>query len=157
MVAYAGLSTIQISQLASYIADAMGVSLVFEATDKSISNFSYSGPLYGLVVELQRTANIDAFLDDDKLIVQDRGKNLKDQIVSVSEADRNMIGIPTFFEWGVVAKVLADPSVRLGGAIRVNSLINPAANGDYVICKMDYELCSRDTPFYFNVWGYRGG
>lgn len=156
LIAYAGLYNISLKQLSEYIAQTLQVKLVFEATDTTIANFSFNGPLFGMVVELQRVGNVDAFLDDDKLIVQNRGQALLGG-KAIASKETGMIGIPQIFEWGVSVTMLADPSIKLGGALQVKSEMNPACNGDYIICKIDYSLTNRDRDFYFTCWGYRSG
>jgi hypothetical protein len=91
---------------------------------------------------------VDAYIDDDKLIVKDRNKPLigKTKIINL---DTGMIGIPQIDEFGIHVKYLFDNDSVVGGAIQVTSEIYKAATGSYNIFKLDFELSNRDTPFYY--------
>ncbi len=60
-----------------------------------------------------------------------------------------MIGIPEITVWGVKVKYLLDSVSKLGGAIQVKSIENPAANGTYTIYQLGFEITNRDQPFYW--------
>lgn len=64
------------------------------------------------------------------------------------------IGIPEWTEFGIRGKILYTPSVRLGSAVKANSIMNPTINGEYVVGKLDQELTSRQTPFYLTLTAY---
>jgi hypothetical protein len=46
---------------------------------------------------------------------------------------------------------MADNTVQLGGSVTIQSLENPAANGTWKIIKIDYEVASRDQPFWYTL------
>ncbi|MFY1005135.1 baseplate hub protein, partial [Escherichia coli] len=60
--------TIQLSTLAKKVADEYGLLLKFQATDKTIANYAYSGPLKNQIKKLQLVGDIDAFIDDDIMV-----------------------------------------------------------------------------------------
>jgi hypothetical protein len=62
-----------------------------------------------------------------------------------------MIGIPEVTEQGVKVKFLFDSVTKLGGAVRITSVLNPSANGYYVIFKLEFDLTSRDNNFYMTA------
>ena len=62
-----------------------------------------------------------------------------------------MIGIPEATERGVKVKILYDLETDLGGQIDLTSELNPALDGSYTIYKIDFDLASRDTPWYFDI------
>ncbi|MCR8526375.1 hypothetical protein WB334_25725, partial [Escherichia coli] len=68
--------TVQLSVLAQRIADDYGLRLKFEATDKTVANYLYNGPRAKQIAKLNQVGDIDAFIDDDVLIVKDTGKAL---------------------------------------------------------------------------------
>lgn len=87
------------------------------------------------------------FIDDDKLYAVDKGAPLKGATVDIT-AESGMIGIPAITPWGVQFKTLADVPCRIGGAVNLISVMNPSVNGQYVITQAEYEVTSRETPFY---------
>lgn len=135
------------SVLAASIAKDMGLSLVFEATDKNISNYYFVGAAIKQVEKLAEMGRVNAYVDDNNLVVKDTGEPLK-QTTQVLSMASGLIGLPQGSEQGVKVTYLFEPSTRLGGKLTLKSEINPGLNGDYVIYKLGYELTNRDEPFY---------
>lgn len=105
-----------------------------------------------LLIDIQNMYRPDvaAFVDDDFLIVKDRNKILNpSQAAKVSD----FIGIPTWTEWGISFTCLFDQSVRLAQGATLTSIMNPSLNGSYVIMEIEYDLTSRDVPFYVKASG----
>lgn len=134
--------------IAARIAQDLGLSLNFQASAKQISNFSHTGSAAKQVELLGQLARVNAYVDDSALVVKDWNKPLADRVREVN-LDTGMIGIPEFTETGIKVKLLFDNQTVLGGALRVTSRLNPAANGLYTVAKLGFELASRDTPFYY--------
>jgi hypothetical protein len=134
--------------IAARIAQDMGLSLNFQAADKSVSNYTHTGAAAKQVQTLGQLARVNAYVDDSALIVKDWGVPLKNRVREVN-LDSGMIGIPEFTETGVKVKLLFDNQTALGGALHITSKLNPAANGLYTVAKLGFELASRDTPFYY--------
>lgn len=137
-----------LSRIARQVAGDLGVSLIFEATDKQIANYNYSGGALKQVDKLGEAGQVDAFVDDNTLIVKDARRPLINQI-RVLNIDTGLIGIPEITERGIKVKFLLDNTTVLGGALRVQSRIYPAVNGDFTIYKLGFDIASRDTPFYW--------
>jgi hypothetical protein len=141
-------STAKLKNIAAAAAKDMGVTLDFQAKDKDISNYAYTGGAAGEVDELGNAGEVDAYLDDDKLIVKDQHVALTGKM-RVLNIDTGMIGIPEITEKGIKVKFLLDNVTTLGGGLKIESVLNPAINGVYVIYKLGFEIASRDTPFYW--------
>ncbi|EJF89120.1 baseplate hub protein [Bartonella tamiae] len=62
-----------------------------------------------------------------------------------------MIGIPEITEQGINVQMLFDNQTAIGGAIDVQSTLNPALNGAYEIYKLAYELSSHETQWYYRA------
>lgn len=103
-----------------------------------------------LLIDIQNMYRPDvaAFIDDNQLIVKDRTK-----IIDSSEISNvtQFIGTPMWTEWGVNFACLFDPTIKLAGAANITSIMNPGVNGTYVILELEYDITSRDTPFYVRV------
>lgn len=100
-----------------------------------------------LLIDIQNMYRPDvaAFVDDDLLIVKDRNKILNpSESVQLDE----FIGVPTWTEWGVTFTVLFNQGIRLAQGATLTSLMNPSLNGTYVVMEIEYDLTSRDGPFY---------
>lgn len=147
LVARTGAAKEPLSAIARRVADDLGVRLVFEAQDKLIANWSFSGALPRQIRALGAAGAVDAFHDDAALVVKDRGAPLRN-IEKLVDATSGMVGLPEATERGVRVKMLFDPEVKLGGLIRVTSELNPALNGGYTVYSLRYDLASRAAPWY---------
>lgn len=141
---------IQLSELSSRISKAFGLNLKMEAKDKTISNYLFNGPLAKQVKKLELVGDIDAYVDDEYLVVKDLGKALKG-VVRVVSANNGMIGIPTLDEKGVRVRVLYDPNFTMGQQIEIQSDLNQAASGQFVTYNMAYSLANQDQDWYIDL------
>lgn len=141
-------STTPLRNIAGKIAQDLGLSLSFQASPKQISNWSYTGSAVKQVEALGRLGRVNAYIDDGSLIVKDFNVALSNRVREVN-LDTGMIGIPEFTETGIKVKMLFDNQIVLGGALRVRSRLNPAADGLYTVAKLGFELASRAAPFYY--------
>lgn len=148
VVARQGREVEPLSSLAHTVAKDLGTSLTFEATDRQIANYSFSGAAAGQVDALASAGGVDVFIDDTVLIVKDAGKGLKNR-VRVLNKNTGMIGVPEFTERGLKVKFLIDASTVLGGTLDVESELNPAVNGRYTVYSLDFEVATREEPFYY--------
>lgn len=141
----------------TWAADQMGLGKDFECdtsyNDQAITNPS-SGSIVvaALVIDIQnaRRPDVAAFIDDNYLYVKDRNKLVNpSEIAPVTE----FVGIPMWTEWGVEFECLFDTAIRLGHGVDLTSKLNPSINGQYVLVSLDYDLTSRDVPFYVRAQG----
>lgn len=137
----------KLSVIARGVAASLGLSLVFEAQDKNISNYSFTGGALKQVSKLGEAGNVNAYVDDDRLIVKDYNAPLA-QVTSILSKSSGLVGIPELTEQGIKVKYLLDPKAQLGGELELDTEIYKAVNGKYVIYTLSYELASRDTAWY---------
>lgn len=142
--------TISLSTLAKMVADDYGVPLRFEATDKTIANYVYNGSAARQVNQLALAGDVDAFIDNNQLIVKNLGEANKGQARILSRHTQ-MIGTPQVDDKGVKVRMLFDPTVNVGDAIKIESDINPAANGQYVIYNIGTSLATRAQDWYLDL------
>lgn len=145
-----------LSQLSAGVAKDLGLTLDFQAADKSIANYSFTGGNLLQVDRLGKSGQVDAYVDDDRLVVKNRGQGLSGRIRKLSEKT-GMIGIPEVDEKGVKVKMLMDPHTALGTTLEIESVLNPAANGRFVVFKMQDNCSMRGLPFYIEVEALRPG
>lgn len=141
-------------QVATSIAQSLNATLNFQANNMNIGNYSFSGSSTNQIQFLNSVAGVSAWLDDGVLVVKNSNQPLGNYIKLVS-ASTGMIGIPQFTEQGLQVKFLFDNKVILGSLMRIKSYEYPAANGDYIIYKLGFQLSTRDTPFYYIAEGQR--
>ena len=150
-----GMSAISpLSTIAQKVSSDLGLGLRFEATEKNIKNYSYTGDALTQVDGLNDLGDLQAFVDDEELVVIDYNKPVSGDVKLVNK-NTGMIGQPSLDIQGVTVKFLIDRRVRLGLAIQVESEKYPATNGLYIIYKLDFDISSRDTPWYYTAMAKR--
>jgi len=137
----------KLSVIANRVAGNLALGLNNQATDKTIVNYSHSGNALDEVVKLQDVAT-DAFVDDNQLVLKNAYLPLEGDVLNLS-LDTGMIGVPNITEQGLKVSFLFNSGVKLGGAIKVTSVINPSVNGTYVIYKLNFALSSREKEFQY--------
>lgn len=154
ILAVSGTQSERLSVLAGRVADVNELDLRFEATDKQVANYSYTGSAIKQINELSAAANSDIYIDGNELVVKDFDQPLAGATISVSK-DQGLVGIPQLTEQGVRVNFFYTPAARLGGMLELESEQYPAASGRYVIYKLKFNLTNRDTPFYYTAEAIR--
>lgn len=140
----------KLSAIAQRVADEVGVGLDFQATDKLISNFSFSGAALRAVGLLQDAGGVRAFIDDETLIVKDYDKAVLGRI-KVLNMNSGMVGIPKATEKGVDVTYLVDGESALGGTLRLESKFNKSINGDYTIAQLKFDVATHEDTFFYTA------
>lgn len=156
VVARQGREIQPLSSLAASVAADMGVGLTFEADDFQVANYSFSGAVAGQLECLAATGNVDVFVDDQTLVVKNRGAGLRNRVRILNKSS-GMVGVPEFTERGLKVRAMIDAQTTLGGTIRIESQLNPATNGDYVVYSLGFDVASRREPFYYEIEAGRPG
>lgn len=143
-----------LKRISQSVADDLGVTLDFQASDKTISNYSFSGGALKQIDKLGDTGAVDAYLDDNVLVVKDMNVPLTGK-TRILNLDTGMIGLPELTEQGIKVQFLLDNQTTLGSALDITSKINPSANGQYGIYKLGFEIATDELPFYWIAEGKR--
>lgn len=149
-----------LSVIAKAQADRMGLALNNQSTDKQVANFSYSGSNQIGIDKLNEMGGVQCWVDNGTLVMVDSDKALNGEAIPI-DAAHGMVGIPQVTQQGVIVTTLIMPRINLGSSVKITSEINPAANGTYKVIKINYELATRDQPFYYiletsNLGVYQG-
>jgi len=136
------------SKIAAGIAKDLGVVLDFQAIDKQISNYSFTGAAEKQVEKLYRYGDIDAYVDDGVLVVKQRDKALNNTLRLLSPST-GLVGIPEFIDYGIRTTSFVDNVTKVGSQLRLKSDVYPASSGDYIIYKLLFDVANRETPFYY--------
>lgn len=139
----------KLSVIAKTIAEDLGLKLLFQASDKNISNYSFSGSNSRQIGNLAKLG-VNAFVDDDRLVVKNLGSALSGTAQLLNK-HTGMIGIPELTETGIKVKYLFNNISTLGSKITVESEMNPVANGTYTIFKLNFDLANRENQFYITA------
>ncbi len=141
--------TVSFRTICLQIAEFNQVALDFQATDKNIDNFTFSGSPPKMIARIEECGNYEAFIDRNRLVVKNVGVPIQGEQIRLVNALTGMVGIPEVNEWGVRVKMMIDNSVSIGSGVRIESEFNPGANGDYYIYKLDFHVANRENPFYY--------
>jgi hypothetical protein len=132
------------------LAGQMGLNYRFysDKGDHIIENIGASSYTFSEIISLtERLFKFEAsmWIDDDMLIVKDNDAILDpDEVADITE----FIGIPSWNEYGVEFVTLFNPQLRLGHGVRLHSQMNPGVNSIYGVTALEYDLTSREGPFY---------
>ena len=150
----AGNALLSLSGLSKQVANSLGLSLEFQATEKQISNYTFSGASLKEIDKISEIGEVNAYIDNDQLIVKNSIDRLNNSITIVSP-ERGLVGISESTERGIKVKYMLDNQTRVGGGLQLNSKLYPALNGNYVIYKLGFDISSREVPFYWIAEGLR--
>ena len=158
--------------IAQNIATQYGLALDWRSkSQKLIDCFNINGAKSRLLNELNKLDNFRAYIDNGVLRVIDKdekppteaqtpkifnanvSETKKTGYVKYINADSGLIGIPKIDEYGVIAKILIDPSMNLGDWFKLESRLYPIVNGFYQIYEMVYDFASREPQFYLELKG----
>lgn len=154
IVSTAAPASSRLSALAQQVARDLGLTLEFDAQDKNIGNYQHTGAALKQVDKLAAAGGVVAYIDDDKLIVKDALRPLTNR-VRILNKDSGMVGVPKITEKGITVQFLIDPETAIGGALRIESKINPAINGEYVINQLKFDANTHEVPFFYTAYGAR--
>lgn len=159
-VSFSATPVIDLRTLCGQIATQLGLTLEFTADNKQISNYSFTGPARNQILKIAEAGNVRCFQDGTSLVVMNANAARNSAPILVNMAT-GMVGVPVLSETGLVVRCLINNQIKPGDSIRVESVINPAANGIWVINQLLFEIASRDTPFYWVMQcrpqGYNAG
>ena len=146
----------QLSIVAQRVAQDLSKSLRFEATDKNIKSFSFTGSALKQVGKLAEAGQVNAYVDGDFLIIKNQNKPLAG-MRRILNKDNGMIGVPENTERGIKVTYLLDVSTELGTDLRIESELNPSVSGSYTVYKLSFQITNRDVPFYWIAEATRNG
>lgn len=141
----------QLRTIAQSIADQNGLALEFKATPKQIGNYSFTGAINKQIDKLQQCGDVRAFVDNKTLVVMDKNTFRGTEKFDLN-LDTGMVGVPQATESGVIVRMLINPSIQIGGGVKIVSQINPSVNGEnYNVAQMTFDIANRDDPFYYTL------
>lgn len=138
-----------LSTICQNIASKNGLTLEFLATDRQIGNHNYNGALGYQINQLNTMGGIVASVDNLIMTVKDKGAANSEAVII--SAETGMVGIPIFTFNGVRVTMMINNVVNLGNLVTIKSIELPAANGNYIVQKILFDLASRDNQFYYTL------
>ena len=148
--------TVPLSRIVQQVASDSGLIAQNQATEQMVANWNFTGSAIKEVEKLADLPGINAFVDNDRLIVKNDNTAISGRL-RVLSPQTGLIGIPEPTEQGVKVNMLYDNTTQLGGGLEIQSNRYPAFNGRYVIYKLGFSITNRDTPFYLTAEARRAG
>ena len=130
--------TEQVAKLMEQWAVEAGCTLENNGVNASVRNAVYTGSPVDKAKALAREVGIELIMDDNKFIILPKGKAVEGNAV-VIDKDHGLLGYPTFSNDGIQLKAIFDPAFRIGGLIKVTSIV-PRASGVWKITKLVTKL-----------------
>lgn len=142
--------TAPLSEVARRVASDLALALIFEAVDKNIGSYSHTGSNIQQVKKLAMMGGVQAFIDDNTLVVKDLRKAITGSL-RILNSRSGMVGLPKATEKGLKVTYIVDGESRIGGALRIESVMNKALNGDYTINQLSFDVSSHDSSFFYTA------
>lgn len=142
-----------LSAIATGVAQDLEKNLKFEAKDRQLYNYYFNGPANTQLYRLEE-AGVTVHVDDRDMLVQDKDKPIAGRI-KILDKTSGMIGVPTVTDEGVKVRYLIDSPSVIGGLLRVDSEVNKAVNGDYIIDVLSFSASSHSDDFYYEAEGVK--
>ncbi len=138
-------------QICNLVAKQLGLGLSWKCTSKKqLDQFKYQGPMTKAIEEINQIGGLVAYQDDDFLVVEDENMTAptEGELIKTYSLESGLIGLPEPDVFGVKFRVLLDPTLKCGQAVRLESKQIPAANGVYYIYSLTHRGELRAEPFY---------
>lgn len=117
--------------------------------NKQIDSFYYAGSITKAIAELNNIGGFVAYMEDEQLIVDNAIPSTpKEGEVRIYNELSGLISHPEPNFNGVKIRVLLDPSIKCGEAIKLESEMIPSANGVYWIYSVRHFGELRGQAFY---------
>lgn len=115
-----------------------GCTLENHGVNASVKNTVYSGSPIDKAKTLAREVGIELIIDDNKFVIMPQGKAIEGNAVLVDK-EHGLLGYPAFNNDGIEFKCIFDPNFRIGGLVKVESIV-PRASGTWKITKISTKL-----------------
>src|SRR6202789_1894466 len=113
----AGNAKLSLAGLSKQVAESLKLSLAFQATDKQIGNYTFSGASLKEIDKITQIGNVSAYIDNEQLIVKNFTSPLNN-VITIVNSKTGMVGIPESTEQGIKVKYLLNNETRLGGGLQ---------------------------------------
>lgn len=132
------------AQLIEQFAKQAGFGFVNNGVSASVKNTTFTGSPASKAKQVADEIGKELLMDDDTFTLQEWGKPIGEAVLL--NASSGLIGYPSFTSEGVSCKSFFNPKLRLGGQIKIESIV-PKATGYWKITKLSHSLSAyNSTP-----------
>lgn len=123
------------------LAGQMGLAYVDRGADVQLRNLALMGGPMEQARQLARAARLELIVDDGEMVVKpvDALRSDDNGSTPVWSVSAGLLGYPGFDNAGLVARGIYEPRLKLGGPLRVNSIV-PRASGLWRVTSLTHTL-----------------
>lgn len=114
-----------------------GFSFLNNGVTDSVRNTTYNGSPPDKARQCASEVNCELLMDDEEWCIQPWGKTRGDAVVLSPEC--GLIGSPSFSNDGVSCRCFFNPSLKLGGQVKIESIV-PRASGYWKITRLSHSI-----------------
>ena len=126
-----------VATLMEQFAKQAGFGFVNNSVTATVRNTTLTGSPVSKAQQLAAEVNIELLIDDETFTIQTWDNPRGDAVLL--GANSGLIGYPTFTQDGVSGRSFYNPKLRLGGQIKLQSIV-PKANGYWKLTKLNHSL-----------------
>jgi hypothetical protein len=131
-----------VAKLMEQFAKQAGFGFVNNSISATVKNTTFTGSPVSKAQQLANEVNIELLIDDENFTIQSWDNPRGDAVLL--GANSGLIGYPTFSQDGVQGRSFYNPKLRLGGQIKLQSIV-PKANGYWKLTKLSHSLSAYTT------------
>lgn len=128
-----------VGELLAQFALSMGMAFVNNGAGVKLRNVALLGGPMEQARRLADMARLDMIVDDGELIVGPKGSLRDGGEAPLWSAETGMLGYPGFDNTGIVVRGMYEPRLKLGGPLRVESVV-PRAGGLWRVTSLSHRL-----------------
>ena len=127
------------AKLIEQFAKEAGFGFVNNGVSATVRNTTYTGSPVQKAKQVAQEINVELLIDDETFTLQTWDNPRGDAVLLADNS--GLIGYPTFTQDGVSAKSFYNPKLKLGGQVKIQSLV-PKANGYWKLTKLTHSLAA---------------
>jgi hypothetical protein len=143
-----GAESVSLKGIAEKCAANLGIKLKFQAKERKVAGYSYTGDAAAQVYDIARVGGVVTYVDDDTLFVLDADDFAKSRRRILNEKS-GMIGLPRPTDGGVEVTFLIDGTAILGGQLTIESKLDPTLSGDYIVKQLSFNAQTHSDEFFY--------
>lgn len=125
--------------LMTQFATEAGYTLENNGVTGSVKNSVYRGSPIQKAQQLAKQTGIDLIIEDGKFVILPDYDTSREDVVPYFTKDSGLLGYPAFTSDGISCTTLFSPLVKVGGLIKIKSIV-PKASGVWKVTKVHHDL-----------------
>lgn len=130
--------TTDAAKLFEQFATEAGYTFINEGVSASVRNTTFTGSPIEKMHKLAKQLGIDLYIDDSKVVITPKNGARSGNAVLI-KVGTGLIGYPSFTQDGIEFKCEFDPTITLGGLVKLESVV-PRATGVWKVTSLTHNL-----------------